>query len=69
MKVLVADEDDRILGFTMLGSEAGEVMAAVQMAMLAKTPYPMVRDAVIAHLTFAEGLGPLLSNVGERSAG
>jgi hypothetical protein len=39
------------------------VMAAAQMAMLAKTPYPIVRDAVIAHLTFAEGLGPLLSNV------
>jgi hypothetical protein len=41
-------------------------MAAVQMAMLAKTPYPIVRDAVIAHLTFAEGLGPLLSNVAPR---
>ena len=67
MKVLVAQDDDRILGFTMLGAEAGEVMAAVQMAMLAKAPYPMVRDAVIAHLTYAEGLGPLLSNVGERS--
>ena len=63
MKVLVSDNDDRILGFTMLGSEAGEVMAAVQMAMLAKAPYPVVRDAVIAHLTFAEALGPLLSNI------
>ena len=66
MKVMVGEDDDRILGFTMLGSEAGEVMAAVQMAMLAKTPYPIVRDAVIAHLTFAEGLGPLLSNVAPR---
>jgi pyruvate/2-oxoglutarate dehydrogenase complex dihydrolipoamide dehydrogenase (E3) component len=68
MKVLVAQDDDRILGFTMLGAESGEVMAAVQMAMLAKSPYPMVRDAVISHLTYAEGLGFLLSNVGERSA-
>jgi pyruvate/2-oxoglutarate dehydrogenase complex dihydrolipoamide dehydrogenase (E3) component len=66
MKVLVGEDDDRILGFTMLGSEAGEVMAAVQMAMLAKTPYPIVRDAVIAHLTFAEGLGALLSDVAPR---
>src|SRR5712672_1807571 len=66
MKVLVGQDDDRILGFTMLGSEAGEVMAAVQMEMLARTPYPIVRDAVIAHLTFAEGLGPLLSNVAPR---
>ena len=68
MKVLVAEDDDRILGFTMLGSEAGEVMAAVQMAMLAKAPYPMVRDAVLAHPTFAEGLGPLLANVADRRA-
>lgn len=66
MKVLVGEDDDRILGFTMLGSEAGEVMTAVQMAMLARTPYPIVRDAVIAHLTFAEGLGALLSTVAPR---
>jgi pyruvate/2-oxoglutarate dehydrogenase complex dihydrolipoamide dehydrogenase (E3) component len=69
MKVLVARDDDRIVGFTMLGAEAGEVMAAVQMAMLAKAPYPMVRDAVIAHLTYAEGLGALLSNLEGTIAG
>jgi pyruvate/2-oxoglutarate dehydrogenase complex dihydrolipoamide dehydrogenase (E3) component len=68
MKVLVGQDDDRILGFAMLGAEAGEVMTAVQMAMLASMPYPIVRDAVITHLTFAEGLGPLLSNVAPRAA-
>jgi len=68
MKVLI-DADDRIVGFTMIGSEAGEVMAAVQTAMLANLPYPRLRDAVIAHLTMAEGLGPLLSNIPPRSAG
>jgi pyruvate/2-oxoglutarate dehydrogenase complex dihydrolipoamide dehydrogenase (E3) component len=62
MKLLVG-ADDRILGFTMIGSEAGEVMATVQTAMLAGLPYQLLRDAVIAHLTMAEGLGPLLSNV------
>jgi pyruvate/2-oxoglutarate dehydrogenase complex dihydrolipoamide dehydrogenase (E3) component len=67
MKVLVGS-DDRILGFTMIGSEAGEVMAAVQTAMLADLPYPKLRDAVIAHLTIAEGLGPLFSNLPARSA-
>ena len=65
MKVLVGP-DDRILGFTMIGSEAGEVMAAVQTAMLAGLPYQRLRDAVIAHLTMAEGLGPLLANVPPR---
>ena len=63
MKTLVSASDDRILGFTMLGPEAGEVMAAVQAAMLAQLPYPKLRDAVLAHLTMAEGLGALLSNV------
>jgi pyruvate/2-oxoglutarate dehydrogenase complex dihydrolipoamide dehydrogenase (E3) component len=67
MKVLVSDSDDRILGFAMIGSEAGDVMAAVQTAMLAKLPYPVLRDAVITHLTAAEGLGPLLSNVAPRT--
>jgi pyruvate/2-oxoglutarate dehydrogenase complex dihydrolipoamide dehydrogenase (E3) component len=62
MKALVG-ADDQILGFTMIGSEAGEVMAAVQTAMLAKLPYPRLRDAVITHLTMAEGLGLLFSNV------
>jgi pyruvate/2-oxoglutarate dehydrogenase complex dihydrolipoamide dehydrogenase (E3) component len=55
--------DDRILGFTMIGAEAGEVMTVVQTAMLAGLPYQRLRDAVIAHLTMAEGLGPLLANV------
>lgn len=63
MKVLVSGTDDRIVGFTMIGSEAGEVMAAVQTAMLANLPYTTLRDAVIAHLTMAEGLGPLLASV------
>jgi pyruvate/2-oxoglutarate dehydrogenase complex dihydrolipoamide dehydrogenase (E3) component len=63
MKALVSASDDRILGFAMIGSDAGEVVAAVQTAMLANLPYPVLRDAVITHLTVAEGLGPLLSNV------
>ena len=67
MKVLVGAKDDRILGFTMIGPEAGEVMAAIQTAMLAELPYTRLRDAVIAHLTVAEGLGPLFGNVPARS--
>jgi pyruvate/2-oxoglutarate dehydrogenase complex dihydrolipoamide dehydrogenase (E3) component len=67
MKALVGAKDDRILGFTMIGSEAGEVMAAIQTAMLAELPYTKLRDAVIAHLTVAEGLGPLFESVPARS--
>jgi len=51
----------------MIGSDAGEVMAAVQTAMLANLPYPTLRDAVITHLTIAEGLGPLLSTIVPRT--
>ncbi len=64
MKVLVG-ADDRILGFAMIGSEAGEVMAAIQTAMLAGLPYQKLRDAVIVHLTVAEGLGPLFEGVSQ----
>src|SRR5262249_56085243 len=60
MKALVSASDDRILGFTMIGPEAGEVMAVVQAAMLAELPYPKLRDAVLAHLPLAEGLGALV---------
>jgi pyruvate/2-oxoglutarate dehydrogenase complex dihydrolipoamide dehydrogenase (E3) component len=67
MKALVAARDDRILGFTMIGAEAGEIMAAVQMAMLAGLPYTDLRDAVLTHPTMAEGLGPLFSNVPPRT--
>jgi pyruvate/2-oxoglutarate dehydrogenase complex dihydrolipoamide dehydrogenase (E3) component len=67
MKVLVGAKDELILGFTMIGSEAGEVMAVIQTAMLAELPYPRLRDAVIAHLTVAEGLGALFESVPLRS--
>jgi len=68
MKALVGGDDDRILGFTMIGAEAGEVMAAVQTAMLANLPYQKLRDAILTHPTMAEGLGPLFENVPPRSA-
>ena len=66
MKVVVSGTDDRILGFSMIGSEAGEVIAVIQTAMIAGLPFQKLRDAVIAHLTIAEGLGPLLASVSPR---
>lgn len=67
MKVLVGADNDRILGFTMIGAEAGEVMAAVQTAMLADLPYPRLRDAVLAHPTMSEGLGDLFARIPPRT--
>ncbi len=63
MKALVDARHDRILGFTMLGPEAGEVMAAVQTAILADLPYTGLRDAVLTHPTMAEGLSVLFANI------
>jgi pyruvate/2-oxoglutarate dehydrogenase complex dihydrolipoamide dehydrogenase (E3) component len=63
MKALVEQDGDRILGFTMIGPEAGEVMAVVQMAMLAGLPYTVLRDAILTHPTMAEGLVFLFSNL------
>jgi pyruvate/2-oxoglutarate dehydrogenase complex dihydrolipoamide dehydrogenase (E3) component len=54
MKALGGVDDDRILGFTMLGAEAGEVVAAVQTAMLAGLPSTRLRDAVFTHPTMAK---------------
>jgi pyruvate/2-oxoglutarate dehydrogenase complex dihydrolipoamide dehydrogenase (E3) component len=66
MKALVDESDDRILGFTMIGAEAGEVMAVVHTAMMAGLPYTKLRDADFAHPTMAEGLNFLFSNIPPR---
>jgi pyruvate/2-oxoglutarate dehydrogenase complex dihydrolipoamide dehydrogenase (E3) component len=63
MKLLLDADSDRILGFTMLGSEAGEVIAVVQTAMLAGLHYTGLRDAIFTHPTMSEGLNVLLANV------
>jgi pyruvate/2-oxoglutarate dehydrogenase complex dihydrolipoamide dehydrogenase (E3) component len=68
MKVLVGETDDRILGFTMIGAEAGEVLAVVQTAMMADLPYTRLRDADYTHPTFSEGLNFLFSNIPPRSS-
>ncbi len=62
LKALV-DDGDRTVGFAMIGPEAGEVMAAVQVAMMASLPYASLRDAILTHPTMAEGLNALFGNV------
>ena len=68
MKMLIAQESDQILGFTMLGADAGEVLAVVQVAMLGGLPYTALRDAILTHPTMAEGLTVLLADVPERGS-
>jgi pyruvate/2-oxoglutarate dehydrogenase complex dihydrolipoamide dehydrogenase (E3) component len=66
MKVLIDAHSDRILGFAAFGPEAGELMANVQVAMLAGAPYTLLRDAVFTHPTMSEGLGMLFARVPKR---
>jgi pyruvate/2-oxoglutarate dehydrogenase complex dihydrolipoamide dehydrogenase (E3) component len=46
MKMLIAKENDEILGFTAFGFEASEQMAPVQTAMLGHLPHTILRDAI-----------------------
>jgi pyruvate/2-oxoglutarate dehydrogenase complex dihydrolipoamide dehydrogenase (E3) component len=62
MKALIEPGTDRVLGFTALGVEAGEVMPAVQVLMSAGLPYTLLRDMVLAHPTIGEGLGVLFAS-------
>jgi pyruvate/2-oxoglutarate dehydrogenase complex dihydrolipoamide dehydrogenase (E3) component len=62
VKALVEADSDRILGFTAFGAGAGETLAAVQIAMIARLPYTTLRDAVLTHPTLVEGLISLFSS-------
>lgn len=63
MKALLEVDSDRILGFTALGVEAGEILATVQVAMSAGLPFTSLRDTIFTHPTMHEGLTTLFANV------
>ena len=60
MKALVG-ADDRILGYTVFGAEASELMAIVQTAMVAGMPYTALGGIIFTHPTAAEGIVGLFS--------
>jgi pyruvate/2-oxoglutarate dehydrogenase complex dihydrolipoamide dehydrogenase (E3) component len=62
MKAVVDGETDRILGFTMLGMQGGEIAGAVQVVMAAGLPYTVLRDGAFAHPTLMESLNNLFVN-------
>jgi pyruvate/2-oxoglutarate dehydrogenase complex dihydrolipoamide dehydrogenase (E3) component len=63
LKVLVDPGSRQLLGAAVLGIEGGEIMAALQLAMMGKLPYDRIRDAVFAHPTLAESLNNLFSTL------
>jgi pyruvate/2-oxoglutarate dehydrogenase complex dihydrolipoamide dehydrogenase (E3) component len=68
MKILIAKDSDEILGFTVFGFEASELMASVQTAMVGHLPFTVLRDAIFAHPTMSEGLNQLLAAVPSKNA-
>ncbi len=62
MKVIVDADDNQILGASILGLEGGEIMSMLQIAMLGKLPYTVLRDGVFAHPTLAESLNNLFGS-------
>jgi pyruvate/2-oxoglutarate dehydrogenase complex dihydrolipoamide dehydrogenase (E3) component len=59
MKAVVDSATNQILGAAILGIEGGEVMSALEIAMMGKLPYTALRDGVFAHPTLAESLNNL----------
>jgi len=62
MKAIVDADTSQILGCAILGIEGGEIMSALEIAMMGKVPYTVLRDAVFAHPTLAESLNNLFSS-------
>jgi pyruvate/2-oxoglutarate dehydrogenase complex dihydrolipoamide dehydrogenase (E3) component len=61
MKAVVDARTDQIVGCAVLGLEAGEMMAMLQIAMMGRLPYQRLRDDMFAHPTLAEALNNLFA--------
>ena len=59
VKAVVDADSGQILGCTVFGLEGGEIMSMVQIAMMGRLPYTVLRDAIFAHPALAEGLNTL----------
>ncbi len=63
MKAVVETSSGKILGAAILGSEGGEVMTVLQMAMTGGVTWQQIKDMPIAHPLFAESLNNLFMSL------
>jgi pyruvate/2-oxoglutarate dehydrogenase complex dihydrolipoamide dehydrogenase (E3) component len=61
MKVIVDGDTNQIVGAAVLGIEGGEIMSAIEIAMMGNLPYTALRDGIFAHPTLMESLNNLFS--------
>jgi pyruvate/2-oxoglutarate dehydrogenase complex dihydrolipoamide dehydrogenase (E3) component len=61
MKAVVDADSGQILGCAVLGSEGGEIMTMIQVAMLGNLTYRAMADAIFTHPLLAEGLNSLFA--------
>ena len=59
MKAVVDADTGQILGYACLGIEGGELMNMVEIAILGKLPYTLLKEAIFAHPTLGESLNNL----------
>ena len=62
-KAIVDADTEQILGCAILGLEGGELMSALQLAMMGKLPYTALRDCVFAHPTLVESFNNLFATL------
>ena len=64
MKAVIDAGDGQILGCAILGSEGGEIMTMIQVAMLGKLTDTAMANAIFTHPLLAEGLNTLFTTSG-----
>ncbi|HSL72221.1 MAG TPA: mercuric reductase [Longimicrobiales bacterium] len=63
MKAVIDGDNDQILGASILGAEGGELIAVLQIAMMARLPYYRLRDAIWSHPTLAEAFNNIFAQI------
>jgi len=69
MKAIVDGDSDRILGCTIFGTEGGELMSMIELAIMGQMPYTALRDGIFAHPTWAESMNNLFGMIESRPHG
>lgn len=63
MKAVVDQDTKQIMGCSILGIQGGELMSMLEIAMIGKVPYTVVKEAVFAHPTLGESLNTLFMSL------